>query len=144
MLEKPPNITLFDPVLKHAIVLKLAVLQACLDAIMREKAPPQQPPVPPINIILLNNYQPAPATLPTVIPTGSATSGGLILELHNEGPRIDMATFCTIYCIPDDIHQHLCENKITRTHAFSQIMVTDLKDLKQAVKDWAMPESSCM
>jgi len=35
-----------------------------------------------------------------------------------------MATFCAIYCIPDDIHQPLRENKITGTHAFSQIMVT--------------------
>jgi len=130
------------------------VLQARLDAIVREKAPPQQPPVPPINIILPSNYQPAPATLPATVPSGSATSGGLIPELHNEGPRIDMATFCAIYCIPDDIHQRLRENKITGTHAFSQITVTDLKDmglklgeiidLKQAVKDWATPESSHM
>lgn len=151
-LEKPPNIALFDPVLTHAIISNSAVLQARLDAIARERASPQQPPVPPINIILPNNYQLAPATLvPTVVPT---TSGSLIPELHNEGPRIDMAMFCAIYCIPDDIHQRLHENKITGTHAFSQITVTDLKDmglklgeiinLKQVVKDWATPDSSCM
>jgi len=147
-LEKPPNIALFDPVSKHAVVSKSPVLQARLDAIAREKGP-QQPLIPPINIILPNNYQPAPAILPAIVPTGPASLGGLIPETHNEGPKIDIATFCAIYCIPDDIHQCLRENKITGTHAFSQIAVTDLKDmglklgeiidLKQAIKEWAAP-----
>ena len=147
-LEKPPNIVLFDPVSKHAIVSKSLVLQAQLDAIAREKGP-QQPPVPPINIILPNSYQPAPPTLPAIGLIGSAP-GGLIPEMHKEGPKIDMATFSAIYCIPDDIHQRLRENKITGTHAFSQIIVTDLKDmglklgeiidLKQAIEEWAIPK----
>ena len=72
---------------------------------------------------------------------------GLIPSTLNEGPRMDIDTFCVVYLLPNTVLQHFRDNAITGTYAFSHITNTDLArmgfkigeviDLKEMVRMWA-------
>jgi len=119
---------------------------------MEKEKGPQLPPAPVFNVILPNNayghfQQPreahpaAPVHVPH-LPTG------LIPSTHVEGPKMDIATFCALYCLPAVVLQRFEENAITGTHAFSHIDAGDLTgmgfkigetiDLKEAIKTWGI------
>ncbi|KAF8955219.1 hypothetical protein BDZ97DRAFT_1674510 [Flammula alnicola] len=155
-LDKPPNIQLFDPVSPHTIVSKSPILQARLNAKEKRDAPQQPPPpqpilqAPPVHIY---NYQQPPvgvfgpaAGIAAAIPNNQT---GLIPVGCAEGIKLDLLTFCTCYNIADDIRERLQLHRITGTHAFGHLSGDDLKemgfkvgeiiDVKQAVKEWAVP-----
>ena len=54
-MEKLPNILLFDPVSSHTAVSKSPLLQACLNVISKEKAPPLPQAALVINVVLPND-----------------------------------------------------------------------------------------
>jgi hypothetical protein len=156
-LEHPPNIREFDPVSSHTIVSKSPLLQARLKAMEKEKGP-QQPPAPVFNVILPDNayghFQPAlrdpfpPAPLAVHAPLPPT---GLIPGTHSEGMKMDIATFCHVYALPDVVLQRFQEHAISGTHAFSHISSSDLTgmgfrlgeviDLKEAIGVWATAKS---
>jgi hypothetical protein len=148
-MEKPPNINLFDAVSTHMVASKLPLLQAHLNAMAKEKAP-LPPPAPIVNVVLPNDmfnpYQqhglgpPLPALLIT----------GLIPPSYKPGPKMDMAQFCSIFALSDDIYCHMDENKYSGTQAFAHMESGELRelgfkpgeivDLKEAVKEWALSD----
>ena len=106
------------------------------------------PPVPVFNVVLPANYGLAPPVVMQPLPAPLLKKAtGLIPSTLNEGPRMDIDTFCTVYLLPNAVLQHFHNNVITGTHAFSHITDTDLAgmgfkigeiiDLKEAVKMWA-------
>lgn len=129
----------------HTVVSKSPLLTARLRAMDKEKG---QAPV--INVVLPANYglpppviaQPLPVTPPHI-----QKPIGLIPPTLNEGPRMDIDTFCAVYQLPDTVLQHFRDNAITGTHAFSHISETNLTgmgfkigeviDLNEAVRMWA-------
>lgn len=111
------------------------------------------PQAPVVNVVLPANYglPPPVITAPPPAPLLEKPTG-LIPSALNEGPRMDINTFCAIYLLPDAVLQHFRENAITGTHAFSHITDTDLTqmgfkigeviDLKEAIKMWALSKES--
>ena len=152
-LAHPPNIREFDPVSSHTIVSKSPLLQARLKAMEKEKGP-QLPQAPVFNVILPDNayghfqqapcdpFPPIPQAVHVLLP-----STGLIPRTHSEGPKLDIATFCNIYALPEVVLQRFREHAISGTHAFSHIDSGDLStmgfrlgeiiDLKEAIGVWA-------
>jgi hypothetical protein len=67
--------------------------------------------------------------------------------LHSEGPKLDIASFCDIYALPEVVLQHFREHAISGTHAFSHIDSSNLTtmgfrlgkiiNLKEAIEVWA-------
>jgi hypothetical protein len=152
-LEHPPNICEFDPISSHTIVSKSPLLQARLKAMEKEKGP-QQPPAPVFNVILPDNayghFQPAPRDPFPPVPLAVHAPlplMGLIPGTHSEGLKMDIASFCCIYALPDMVLQRFQEHAISGTHAFSHINSSDLTgmgfqlgeviDLKEAIGVWA-------
>jgi hypothetical protein len=131
----------------HTIVSKSPLLTARLKAMDKEKGP--QAPV--VNVVLPANYGLPPPVVVNPPPLIQKLTG-LIPSTLNEGPRMDIDTFCVVYQLPDAILQHLRDNAITGTHAFSHITDTDLTgmgfkigeviDLKEAVRMWASLKGS--
>ena len=111
-MEKPPNINLFDAVLTYMVASKSPLLQARLNAMAKEKAPPPPPAsaAPIVNIILPNDmfnpYQQHRPPLPALQITG------LIPPSYKPGPKLNMAQFCSIFALSDDIYRHLDETSI--------------------------------
>jgi len=111
------------------------------------------PQAPVVNVVLPANYglPPPVITAPPPAPLLEKPTGLIPLAL-NEGPQMDINTFCAIYLLPDAVLQHFHENAITGTHAFSHITDADLTqmgfkigeviDLKEAIKMWASSKES--
>ena len=111
----------------------------------------QAPAAPIVNVVLPNNlfgHQLPPGILP---PVPAPQTIGLIPSTHEPGAKLDMATFCSIFNLSDAIHQRLKENTYTATHAFAYMETAELRelgfkageivDLKEAVKEWAVPRA---
>jgi hypothetical protein len=137
----------------HTVVSKSPLLQARLKAMEKEKGP-QQLQAPVFNVILPDNayghFQPALRDpFPPVTPAVHAPlpSMGLIPGTHSEGYKMDIASFCQVYALPEVVLQRFQEHAITGTHAFSHISSGDLTgmgfrlgeiiDLKEAIGIWA-------
>jgi len=144
-MEKPPNINLFDPVSTHTVASKSPLLQARLNAMAKEKAPPPPPAAPVVNIVLPNDmFNPYQQHRP---PVPALQTTGLIPPSYRPGPRMDMAQFCSIFALSEDIYRRLDENKYSGTQAFTHMESGELRelgfkpgeivDLKEAVKEWA-------
>jgi len=141
---------LFDTVSAHAIALKSLILQARINQMNCDKAP-QPPAAPVVNVILLNNLygQYPPPVLPPPIPAPHMT--GLIPTTHEPGSRLNMVTFCMVYELSDTILQRLSDNAYIATHAFAYMETVELcemgfkageiVDMKEAVKEWAVPQA---
>jgi hypothetical protein len=105
------------------------------------------PQAPVVNVVLPDNFG-LPLPVVTQPPPQIQKVMGLIPSTLTEGPRMDINTFCVVYQLPDTILQHLHDNAITGTHAFSHITDTDLTamgfkigeviDLKEAIRMWAL------
>ncbi|KIJ93203.1 hypothetical protein K443DRAFT_61171, partial [Laccaria amethystina LaAM-08-1] len=100
-MEKPPNILLFDPVSSHTAVSKSCLLQACLNAIRKEKAPPLPPAAPVINVVLPNDMFNPYQHPRLLVPASQMT--GLIPSTHSIGPQMSMEQFFRIFALSDDI-----------------------------------------
>jgi hypothetical protein len=112
------------------------------------------PQAPVINVVLPANYGLHPPVIeqPAQPPPQIQQPIGLIPSTLNEGPRMDVDTFCAVYQLPDTVLQHFRDNAITGTHAFSHITETNLTgmgfkigeviDLKEAVRMWASLKGS--
>jgi len=133
----------------HTIVSKSPLLTARLRAMEKEKGP--QALV--VNVVLPANFGlPPPVILAPPPAPLLEKPAGLIPPTLNEGPQMDIDTFCAVYELPNAVLRYFCENTITGTHAFSHIMDTDLTgmgfkigeviDLKEAVKTWASSKES--
>ena len=95
---------------------------------------------------LRDPFPPVPAPVQAPLP-----SVGLIPGTHSEGPRMDIASFCHMYGLPEVVFQHFQDHAISGTHAFSHLSSSDLTgigfclgeiiDLKEAIRVWAMPKS---
>ena len=117
------------------------------------------PRVPVINVVLPENFglgamypnfpNASPFSLPAVAPpaTVAPVFTNLLPANYTEGSKIDLATFCVIYTVAESIKQWLEANRITGSHAFSQLsdgdlramgfMIGEIIDLKEAIKEWA-------
>ena len=144
-MEKPPNILLFDPVSSHMAISKSLLLQAHLNAINKEKAPPPLPAAPVVNVVLPNNmFNPYQHHQP-LLSTPQMT--GLIPSTHGPGPRMSMEQFCSVFALSDNIFHRLDTNKYSGTQAFAHMESSELRelgfkpgkivDLKEAVLEWA-------
>jgi len=106
-----------------------------------------------VNVVLPANFSLPPPVIaaPPPAPLLKKPTGLIPLTL-NEGPRMDVDTFCAVYELPDAVLRYFHKNAITGTHAFSHIMDTDLTgmgfkigeviDLKEAVKIWVSSKES--
>jgi len=111
------------------------------------------PQAPVVNVVLPANFGLPPPVIaaPPPMPLLKKPTG-LIPSTLNEGPQMDVGTFCMVYELPDTVLRYFRENAITGTHAFSHITDTDLTgmgfkigeviDLKEAVKMWASSKES--
>lgn len=127
---------------------KSPILQARLNAMAKAK----EPSAPIINVVLPNNpfgiYQHAPnGPNPALAPAHPiAPASRHLISAINQGAKIDLATFCSVYALPDSIHNRLRENAISGTHAFAHLTSEDLKEmgfklgeiinLNQAIREW--------
>lgn len=104
MLEKLPNMNLFDAVSVHAVASKSPILQARINQMNCDKSP-QPPAAPVVNVVLPNNLygQYPPPMLPPPIPAPQET--GLIPATLEPGSKLDMATFCSIFELSDAIYE---------------------------------------
>jgi hypothetical protein len=94
---------------------------------------------------LRDPFPPIPTPVQSPLP-----SMGLIPGTHSEGPKMDIASFCHMYALPEVVLQHFQEHAISGTHAFSYISSGDLTgigfrlgeiiDLKEAIRVWATPK----
>jgi hypothetical protein len=144
-MEKPPNILLFDPVSSHIAISKSPLLQARLNAISKEKAPPPPPVAPVVNVMLLNDMFNAYQHHRPLVSAPQMT--GLIPSTHGPGPRMSMEQFCSIFALSEDIFCRLDDNKYSGTQAFAHMEASELwelgfkpgeiVDLKEAVLEWA-------
>jgi hypothetical protein len=111
------------------------------------------PQAPVVNVVLPANFGLPPPVIAAPPPAPLLMKPtGLIPSTLNEGPRMDVDTFCAVYELPDAVLQYFRENAITGTHAFSHITDTDLTgmgfkigeviDLKEAVKMWVKSKES--
>lgn len=114
-----------------------------------EKEKGAQAPV--VNVVLPANYGlPLPVFAQPPQPQQKTTI--LIPSTLDEGPRMNIEMFCTVYSLSNAVLQHFCDNAITGTHAFSHITDADLTgmgfkireviDLKEAVNMWALSKES--
>ena len=91
--------------------------------------------MPVVNVVLPANYSLSPViTVPPPAPLLKKLTG-LIPSALNEGPRMDINTFCVIYLLPDAVLQHFHENAITGTHVFSHITDTDLTQMSFKIRE---------
>ena len=143
-MEKPPNILLFDLVSSHTAISKSPLLQARLNAISKEKAPPP-PAAPIINVVLPNDmFNPHQHQRPLV---SAPQMTGLIPSTHGPGPWMSMEQFCSVFALSEDIFRRLDTNKYSGTQAFAHMEPSELRelgfkpgeivDLKEAVAEWA-------
>lgn len=156
MSEMPPNIALFNTVNAENLTKKSPLLQACINAKVRENGPA----APIMNVVLPNDmfgmYRaatpiPVPAAGPAITPNHPCppTTSSLIPSHLHPGPCIQIDEFCDLYHLGENIVRQLKENGFTGTQAFHFIETKDLKDmgfkpgeiadLKDAVEAWAMP-----
>jgi len=85
------------------------------------------PQAPVVNVVLPANFGLPPPVIVALPPAPLLEKpAGLIPPTLNEGPRMDIDTFCVVYELPDAVLWYFHENAITGTHAFSHIMDTDL------------------
>ena len=126
-MEKPLNILPFDPVLSHTAVLKLPLLQARLNTISKERAPPLPPAAPVVNVVLPNDmFNPYEHPQP-LAPTSQMTS--LISSTHSTWPWMSIDQFCSIFTLSDDIHHQLDDNQYSGTQAFAHMEASKLWEL---------------
>ncbi|KAF8813467.1 hypothetical protein BYT27DRAFT_7084571 [Phlegmacium glaucopus] len=93
------------------------------------------------NVVHVSDAQPS-------AHTSSVSSDCCPLALYGKGPKLDISTFCDIFCLSMDILQCFQEHKISGLHAFAHISERDLEnmkfaigeliDLKEAIKIWAV------
>ncbi|PPQ82245.1 hypothetical protein CVT24_012929, partial [Panaeolus cyanescens] len=158
-VERPPSIREFDPVARHTVASKSKLLQARINAMEREKGTsgvPAAVPQPVINVVLPDNIYGRVNARAAHSASGSqpvdgaaAPSTGLIPSGCEEGPNLDITTFCAIYNLPPSFLQKFHLGAITGTHAFAHLTPTDLAaepmgfkigeviDLKRAISSWA-------
>ncbi|KAF9044899.1 hypothetical protein BJ165DRAFT_1404180 [Panaeolus papilionaceus] len=159
--EKEVNEETDDSDGSEAVASKL--LEARIKAMEKEKGNPTAPlatPQPVINVVLPSNLYglgtsqdvngPAPATIPAATPSGLIPSG------YQEGPDLDITTFCAIYNLPPTILEKFHCGAITGTHAFADLTAAKLGaqpmdfkigeviDLKRAIKAWANHQGSSL
>ncbi|TFK35642.1 hypothetical protein BDQ12DRAFT_611582, partial [Crucibulum laeve] len=154
-IETPPNTTLFNEVSPTSIVAESPILQACLNAMAKEKATLS---APVINVVLPNDIfglycptapAPLPAQLAPIHQQQHVASSGLIPTHLHPGVKMDMTTFCATYHLSNAILSWFKENAFTGTQAFQYIDNSEIKemgfklgeivDLKEAVEEWVQP-----
>jgi hypothetical protein len=166
-IDKPPHISLFDPVSPQSLAAKSPLLQARLNAMAKGQpmpatatAPQAAVAVPVINVVMPNDLfgilrpgfppAPGPQHLFPAIQQPIPASQPLIPHHLQPGIKLDIGTFCLSHGLSADILEKFRENAYTGTQAFRYIDVQELKDLgfkpgeivdlKEAVLEWAVPK----
>lgn len=110
--------------------------------------------VPIVQLILPDNPRalyPNTVHVPDIQPSASTSSVSVDhhpLASYGEGKKLDILTFCSAFCLSEDILERFQQHKISGTHAFAHISERDLEkmkfaigeliDLKEAIKIWAI------
>ncbi|KAF5371151.1 hypothetical protein D9758_004253 [Tetrapyrgos nigripes] len=176
MEDSPPNHPLFDAVSGHSQLSKSRVLQARLAAQANggksntgstnethnhfhfsDMGPSRPTPYPAYHHDVFNQHPPwapppptaAPFPFPVPNPVPTASTQRVLPPGFWEGPDMDMKSFCKAHDLSDDILHCFEQEKISGTHAFTELEVSELKemgfvrgeiiDINRAVKRWAVP-----
>ncbi|KAH9986222.1 hypothetical protein BJV77DRAFT_935229, partial [Russula vinacea] len=127
-IDRPPHISLFDPISLQSLAMKSPLLQACLNA-MANKAQPAGP------------QHPFPA-----LQQPNSTSQPLIPAHLQPGIKQDIDAFCLVHGLSNNILERFREHAFTGTQAFRHLNMQELIDLgfkpgeiidlKEAVSEW--------